>query len=305
MARKSTTDNKKRIEQLLMMAWNTNSVARILAIANQILELNPDCVEALVLKGDHLDDSNESIELFKRALKAIDDPNNCDPFDRDIVFLTVNQRIAFAYLGLGELDKAFEYCEVALKFEEEHQDNEYLHDETNSAMMKALYYRVLIERRDWSRILSDSMRDPDETLGRAFAKLIAAWCMSGDNAKTVCAGLFWDILTIAPDVPFYILGYMDEPDESDPPEANEDFHFSLMDYDTVAVTDELFNWFSRGTILFGLLSGRFDSKELDYMIDAIDKLGGFEEYERMKEILLSTEDSVVIETLAANKCLTE
>ncbi len=39
------------------------------------------------------------------------------------------------------------------------------------------------------------------------------------------------------------------------------------------------------------------------MIDALDNLGGFDEYERMKNILVETEDSAVIEALTANKCL--
>ena len=173
-------------------------------------------------------------------------------------------------------------------------------------MVKALFYRVLIERRAWQKILSESMRDPTNTLAKAYAKLLAAWFMAGGvkNSRNVCANLLWDCLSIAPDVPFYILGYFEEPDEESEPEAFEDFSFALMYYDTVAITDELFNWFSRGVILFGLLSGRFDGKEQDYLIDVLDSLGGFDEYEKMKDIIVETEDSLVLEALAAHKCLT-
>lgn len=303
MTRNKTKNNNERIEQLLTMAWNTSSTARILAIANQILEINPDRVEALILKADNINDTNESLKLFNHALNVLDGPDNCNIFDRDLFFLTINQRIAFSYLALGELDEAFNACEKAIKFAEEHSDDEYINDELNNAMMKGLYYRVLIERKNWQRILTDSMKDPENTLGRAYARLIAAWFMSPENDKSVCANLFFDALSIAPDVPFYILGFFEEPDDNAPPEEYEDFHFALMYYDTVSITDEFYNWFSKGVILFGLLSGRFEDNEQDYMIDALDNLGGFDEYEKMKNILVETEDSAVIEALAANKCL--
>ena len=303
MPKNKTKNNNERIEQLLTMAWNTSSTARILAIANQILEINPDRVEALVIKADNINDAKESIKLFEHALKVLDEPDNCAPDDRDLYFLTINQRIAFAYLGAGEPDEAFKACEIAVKFAEEHSDDEYITDEVNNSLMKALYYRVLIDRHDWQRILTDSMRDPENTLGRAYAKLIAAWFISPEHNKNVCANLFFDALSIAPDVPFYILGFFDEPGDNEPEEAYEDFHFALMYYDTVSITDEFYNWFSKGVILFGLLSGRFEDKEQDYMIDVIDNLGGFDEYEKMKNILVETEDSAVIEALAANKCL--
>ena len=293
----------ERIEQLLTMAWTTSSTARILAIANQILEINPNRVEALILKADNIDDTKKSIELFQQALRVLYEPDNCNSDDRDLYFLTINQRIAFAYMGLGELDNAFTACETAIKFAEEHSDDEYINDELNNSLMKALYYRVLIERREWQRILADSMKDPEKTLGRAYAKLLAAWFMSPENNKTICANLFFDALSIAPDVPFYILGFFEEPDDNAPEEEYEDFHFALMYYDTVSITDEFYNWFSKGVILFGLLSGRFDEKEQDYMIDVLDNLGGFDEYEKLKNILVETEDRAVIEALIANKSL--
>ena len=300
-----TQNNQSRIEQLLTMAWSTSSSARVLAIANQILELNPDRVDALVLKADNTENQEISLELLEHALNVLDKPGNCEPDDRDLLFLTLNQRIAYTSLALGDLDKAFSACETAIKFSEDNPDNEFLHDETNSAMTRALYYRVLIERRDWQRILSDSMRDNEMTLGRAYGKLIAAWFMAPEHSRSVCANLLWDALSIAPDVPFYILGYFEEPDDNASEEAQEDFHFALMYYDTVSVSDEFFNWFSRGVILFGLLSGRFDDKEQDYLIDVIDNLGGYDEYEKMKSLVVETEDSAVLEALAAHKCLTD
>ena len=107
---------------------------------------------------------------------------------------------------------------------------------------------------------------------------------------------------MSPDVPFYMLGYYEEPDDD---EENEAFDFAVMYYDILSVSDEFFHWFTRGTILFGLLTNRFDGREREYVLDVIDSLGGYEEYERMSGIMLEADDRAVIETLAANKCLSK
>ena len=39
------------------------------------------------------------------------------------------------------------------------------------------------------------------------------------------------------------------------------------------------------------------------MIDALDSLGGFHDYEKMSKILVEGDDMSVIEAMAANKCL--
>ena len=78
-----------------------------------------------------------------------------------------------------------------------------------------------------------------------------------------------------------------------------------MFYDTLRISEDFRNWFNRGTILFGLLTNRFNSREHDYMIDALDVLGGYDEYERMSGMIVEGDDEAVIEMLAANRCMTE
>ena len=302
---KNKRSNDERIAQLLAMAWNTASSTRQLAIANQILELDPNNVEALIIKSDNLHDSPKSLELLLKALKILS-AEDLSEWEDKLFFLSVNHRLAFAYMGQGNLDEAFKFCVTAIKFFEENSDDEEILEEYDDTLIKALYYRILIERRDWQKILSDSMREDRKTLGQSYAKLIAAWFMASEQTqKKVCANLLWDALNIAPDVPFYILGYFEEPEEDTESDAFEEFGFALMYYDTVAVSDEFFRWFSRGVILFGLLSGRFEKKEQDYLIDVLDGLGGFDEYEKMKNIIVETEDNLVLEALAAHKCLTD
>lgn len=297
-----------RIFQLIDLAWESSSPERTLAIAEQILEINPNRVEGLILKADHTDDTQVSVNCLKKALSALKNPDNCLEGDKNVLFLTINQRLALAYLKLENFDEAFEYCKTAIKFYEKYLDADDVDvDASNSnILMKNVYYKILIERKAWQQILQDSMRDPDITLGRAYARLLAAWFITPENPggnRSVCANLFWDAIAIAPNVPFYITNYFEEPDDNAPPEAMEEYRFALMYYDIVSITDDFSEWFVRGILLFGLFSGRFEERERDYVIDALDDFGGYGDYEKMKKIIVGTEDSEVIEALAANKCL--
>ena len=73
---KKIQDTQKRIEQLLEMAWDTESTARILAITSQILELDPNNIEALILKSDNTKDVYKRIEILNKALNSINTSKN-------------------------------------------------------------------------------------------------------------------------------------------------------------------------------------------------------------------------------------
>ena len=294
--------NEQRIDQLLNMAWNTKSTARTLAIVNQILEIAPDNVDALVIKADNTQDSDERAEILLHALHALESPEITDAEEREILFYVVNQRLAFTYFYNNKFDEALSFCDAALKSEAVHLDPD---AEESEEGLKALYYRLLIEREDWQKILAETMRDDDHSWAWGYSRLIAAWMLAQDNTRYVCAKMFWDVLAMAPDIPFYMLGYFAEPDDSATQEEHDEFDFALMYYDAISVSDDFFNWFTRGTILFGLLSGRFEEREREYLLDVLDTLGGYEEYEKMSSLIVEGDDEAVIEMLAANKCLTE
>ena len=175
----------------------------------------------------------------------------------------------------------------------------------NNGELKSLWYRIMLELEEWQRVLAETMRDEERNLAWAYSRLVSAYMLAPDKerVKGVCANMFWDALILAPDVPFYMLGYLPEPDETDGEEAQENFDFAVMYYDTISVSEEFLRWFTRGVILFGLLSQRFDEKEREYLLDVLDTLGGYEEYERMSSIILESDDAAIIEMLAANKCL--
>ncbi len=293
---------KDRIDQLLNMAWNTKSTARTLAIVSQILEIDPDNVDALVMKADNTQDADARTEILTHALEILNKPENSDYHERDILLYVVNQRLAFTMFYANRFREAFAYCEAALNSEAVEDDPE---AESSREDMKALYYRLLIEAKDWKRILTETMRDEEHSLAWGYARLVAAWMLAPDNAKRICAGMFWDNLMMGPDVPYYMLGIFPEPDDDATQQAHEDFGFAVLYYDVLSVSDDFYNWFNRGAILFGLLSGRFEEREREYLLDVLDSLGGYEEYERMSSMIVEGDDEAVIEMLAANKCLAD
>lgn len=288
----------KRIEQLLTMAMNSESEARTLAIIEQILELDPDQPEALILKADNTDQDDKRMKILEHALRGLYKYPNLD--ERLLLELFIYKRMELTLYSLGRHDEAFEVCEKVLQAPEDL----YAELEEDNGT-KILYYRLLIERREWQRILTESLSDSEHIPAWAYARLVAAFMISRGDRR-LCSRMFWDALIISPDIPFYMLGYYPEPGDNEGPEVYRAFNFALIYYDIVSVSDEFRDFFTRGVILFGLLSNRFDAKEREYMLDVLDALGGYDEYEKMSRVLFSeNDDAAIIEALAAHKCLSE
>lgn len=286
--------NDSQIEHMLDMAYTTDSAERTAFIARQILEISPDNTEALILIADTEEDHHSREEILLHALKSLDDAGNFSPNDKEELTFSVNYRLAYTYFMMNRPGDALSCCEEALRVSE--------HGIGLENDIKELYYRVLIELEEWGRILSETLRDDTHSLAWAYSRLIAAWMTAPGKSIPVCANMFWDALSLSPDVPFYMLNYYDEPDDE---EEHPDFDFALMYYDILSVSGDFSDWFKRGAILFGLLTNRFDEREREYLLDVLDSLGGYQEYERMSHIIIEGDDMAVIEILAANKCLSE
>ena len=286
--------NNDKISQLLDMAYTTESAERTASIARQILEISPDNTEALILTADTEEDPHSREEILLHARKSLDDPQNFSPDDKDGLTFSINYRLAYTYFTENRPEDSLVCCENALRVPD--IDSDFGDD------IKELYYRVLIDLEEWQSILSETLKDDSHSLAWAYSRLVAAWMTAPGKSQAVCANMFWDALSLAPDVPFYMLNYYDEPDDDD---EHPEFDFALMYYDVLSLSDDFSGWFKRGTILFGLLTNRFDEREREYVIDALDSLGGLHEYERMSHIVIEGDDMAVIEILAANKCLSE
>ena len=248
-------------------------------------------IEELLEQSDRTEDGAERIKLLSHAKKLLEDEKTDE---REDFTYSVSFRLACAYFMQGKYQEARFECEASLIYAK------LIGDAEDIDSLNVLYYRILIELEDWKKILALTMNDETHGLAWGYSRLIAAWMMTDGKNRALCASMFWDALILSPDVPFYMLGYYEEPEDED---EHSDFEFALMYMDAVGISEELQRWFTRGVILFGLLTNRFDGLEREYMLDVLDSLGGYEEYEKMSGMLIEGDDQAVIEALAANKCL--
>ena len=284
-------------DELLDRAYESEDEAEVEALVERALELEPDNPEALLLRADLTDDDEERLSILRGALEAVrvvlkDMEVAPEEFAEDelgLVYLALLQRAAFTFFSVGEDEEALHAAEELLRYDLE-----------DNGASRNLYYRILVEKGEWQRILDETEQDVDHQLGWAYSRLAAAFMSdSCAEGRPAAARMFWDAVIMSPNVPFYMLGYFPEPEGE--AEA-EDFNFATLYADVWNASRDLLNWFSRGVILFGLLSGRF-GEEQDSMLEILTSLGGRAEYDKMSALIMDSDDAAIIETLAAHHCL--
>jgi tetratricopeptide (TPR) repeat protein len=297
------------IYELLDRAYESEDADEIEELVQRALALEPDNPEALLLKSDLVEDDDERLLLLEKALEEARryfQERNLSGEDvledeMGLVYLGLLQRTAYTLFFMERDDRALELVEELLRYD--HED---------LAMAKTLYYRILLEREEWTRVLEETMQETVRGLGWAYARVIATFMLSGDQGKgkkkhpeglgsslgNNLNKMLWDAVRMAPNVPFYMLGYIPDPvDESE----DEDYHFAALFESVWSPSRGLLNWFSKATILFGLLTDRF-GEESDDMREILTALGGGPDYEELKSRVAGSSDEKVLEALTAENC---
>ena len=301
------------IYELLDRAYESEDVDETEELVQRALALEPNNPEALLLKSDLVEDDDERLLLLEKALEEVrryfreENLSGEDVLEDEMgfVYLGLLQRTAYTLFFLEQDDRALELVEELLRYDHEDQ-----------AMAKTLYYRILLEREEWARVLEETMQETIRGLGWAYARVIATFMLSSDQGKgkkkrtgglgnglntglrTGLNKMLWDAVRMAPNVPFYMLGYIPDPvDESE----DEDYHFAVLFENVWAPFHDLLNWFSKATILFGLLTGRF-GEESDDMEEILTALGGTSDYEELRSRVTDSSDETILEVLTAENC---
>ncbi|MCL2010269.1 MAG: hypothetical protein FWG71_06945 [Synergistaceae bacterium] len=290
------------IYEILDRAYESEDAGEVAELVERALELEPGNPEALLLKADLIEDDEERLPILEQALEEArryfedEGLSGGDVLEDAMgpVYLGLLQRAAFTFFAAERDDRSLELVEELL-----------LYDHEDQATAKTLYYRILLEREEWARVLEETMKETTRDLGWAYARMVASFMLSGVKSEKNGAALgklnkmLWDAVRMGPNVPFYMLGYIPDPvGESELEE--DDFHFALLFEDVWSASREMLNWFSKAAILFGLLSGRFgeESKDMEELLSA---LGGVSDYEELTRGLAgaSSDDKTILDALAA------
>ncbi len=306
---KKQSVNQIQIQDLLDKAYKAKSDSQALELVEKVLSIDPENPEALMIKADRINDDERDnyrgkLELINRALSSLEtgahDYDSDDSEDRDVLFYALKQRLLFTHFDRREFEKVLEIARELMQ-----NDPEDFAVINLNEVARTLYYASLIELRRWQEILSDTMRDEIHDAAWAYSRLVGVFMLSQDKRTNnhVCARMFCEALGIAPDVPFYILGYKSPEEVEDDDESDElgisEFDIALMFSCLSEISDEFSTWFAKGTMLFGLFTNRF-KREYDYIIDALDNFGGYHEYEVMSRELFECDDAAVLEMMASH-----
>ncbi|MDR2180034.1 MAG: hypothetical protein LBP21_06975 [Synergistaceae bacterium] len=290
------------IYELLDRAYESDDMDEVGKLVQQALDLDPDNPEALLLKSDFVEDDEERLLLLEKALEEAkfyfqeENLSGEDILEDDmgLVYLGLLQRAAYTLFFMERDDRAMEMVEELLRYD--HED---------LALAKTLYYRILLDREEWTRVLEETMQETIRGLGWAYARVIATFMLSIDrekNRKRPSDGysdglnkMLWDAVRMAPNVPFYMLGYIPDPvDESE----DEDYHFAVLFENAWSSSHDLLMWFSKATILFGLLTDRFGA-EKDDMREILASLGGVPDLEELEFRVTDSSDDMILEALTS------
>lgn len=257
----------ERVEELLDQAYAAEDEEGAERLAREILRLDEDNVEGLMLLADVVPYSEEKRELLERArgiLEEAGDSTLCfdsdDPEgqERCTLYMAVLQRLGFSQFSEGDDEAALDTAMRLIELDTE-----------GITLARSLLYRVLIEQKRDRDVLEASMNDAERSPSMLYSRAIATWRLSG--AGKASAKALWEAIREAPMVPFYILGYFEEPDGDDV-DAMEDYNMALFYEDAWSSDRGLLNWLAQAAILLGLSASLFPGKDTENMMILADAL---------------------------------
>ena len=256
------------IDELLELAYESDSEKEIKKIAKKILEHDPNHPEALVLLADTLEDEAEQLTLLRRAYeiakkKFYSEYSGLEDYaldsDSGMIYAGIVQRMIIPLSDSGKTDEAFQLAQDLRKLDPENQTHSH-----------PLYYYMLLKKKDFSRALEETMKDSERSLAWIWSRFIAVFMLSGECDLSMKN--FWEAVQMAPDVPFYMFGKYEDP-VGNSEDDEEDFSFALLFSEHITCnSEELTAYVISRANLFGLLSNRITNEDPDEYDAAIEIL---------------------------------
>ncbi len=259
------------IESLLDKAYDSDDPDTVRRLAERVLKLDPENMEGMILLSDVTDDPERKITLLERLKCMLGDCLDEDEQDAGqefiysetgMLYVSVLLRLAFALFSEGFLGRALDVSQEAMGYDA---------DEVTPA--KILFYRTLLEMKEYRRVLEEGMKETDPSAGTLHAIAIATFKLFGAGRRAYDA--LWAAVDADPEVPFYIMGYLDEPEDDADDDIIETFNLAMLYEDAWLSGDDikLGNWLASATILLGLALSLFAGEEEEKMLVLADALG--------------------------------
>lgn len=247
------------VEQLLDKLDDAQTDNEIRAIGEQLLELDSSSPygKLAVWETMEYDECIENLDMLRDALdtiRAVVDAKENPPIiedDRDAqVYCTILMNLGYSLLAEGETEDALEVAREFANFDDE-----------GYFPSRTLMYRCMIDLAMYNDILSTLEADPLESVVGEYARALALLEL-GSDAGEVRDALNYAI-SLAPDVPFFILNIWDMPEADDNIDEDTEDVVSYAAYlaEPWSSTDARLAALSAPTFLFGYLTNRLEDEK--------------------------------------------
>ncbi|MEG1641650.1 MAG: hypothetical protein RR272_00910 [Synergistaceae bacterium] len=270
------------IEKLLEKLDEAQTPEEIFEIGQEILAIDPASPygKLAVWEGMPSDESAENLDMLTEALdkiRAIVEAKENPPVienDRDAqVYCTIMMNLGYSLLVAEKHDDALAIAREFANFDDE-----------GFFPSRTLLYRCMLDMGMYNDILLTLESDPCESVVGEHARVLALIETDANDGEIRDALNY--AISLAPDVPFFILNIWDFPDDDE--DVDEDYE-DILTYATYladpwTADDKRIGILSVPTFLFGYLTGRLeDEKEITLLKEGYESAGLLEEVEEAQK----------------------
>lgn len=269
-----------RIEALLIRLDAAETDGEIRAVGKELLAEDPQSPYGKLAVWETLgyDESLSSLDMLSEALEEIrgvvesrDEPAFIEG-DRDSqVYCTILMNLGYSLLSEGEVDKALNIAKELANFDDE-----------GYFPSRELLYRCLLDLDLYEEILETLDTDPLESVVGEHARAIAMVETDAPGREIREAVIY--AMSLAPDVPFFVLGVWDFPEEED---VDDDFEEIILNatylLEPWSRSNDRLAQLSMPTFLLGYLTDRIDDKkEIEMLLQTYEHAGVLEDVQQAK-----------------------